>query len=510
MKSLLPLLYRWHQSVGFYIALAIIAWGLSGLAHPIISRLNPKPVMFSAPVQALKLPAQFQLSTLLQQQSINSIERLRVFSWDNKSVVRIKSEQGIQYFDLNALTIITDGNERYAEYLARHYSGDYSSGVRSNQTKTTFSNDYNYINRLLPIQQVQLDRDDGLRVYVDTDSGRLGTLSDDRKYITATLFRNLHSLVFIESIGLRTAVMMVLLTLGFVVSLAGLWLYIKLWRRGAFNKTHTAGRRWHRSLGALVALAAMGFCFSGALHAWYKFSSTQSSTGLEANNQQLTKRFASGNIELNVNALQQALTSQLISSIELVHFKGEHSWYIQKHQSATLAHGEHQHHKKPERPSASTVIYLNRDFQVIEQGGEKHAIDLASQLSGYPSDKASPATLVTAFGGEYGFVNKRLPVYKIDYQLDGAPSVYIENSTHTLAASVNNSARVEGLSFAYIHKWHHLDFLGRNGRDIIIALFALGINATLILGLWRYSLKRGWLGTSRNRKSQTQSRRYET
>lgn len=506
MKALLPLLYRWHQSIGFYIALAIIAWGLSGLAHPIISRLNPKPVMFAAPAPALTLPAQFELATLLQQQSINTVERLRIFSWDNKSVARIKSEHGIQYFDLNSLSIIKDGNQQYAEYLARHYSGDHTSSVKNIETKTAFSNDYNYINRLLPIQRVQLDRDDGLRVYVDTDSGRLGTLSDDRKYITATLFRNLHSLVFIESLTLRTAIMMVFLTLGFIVSLAGLWLYIKLWRRGALNKKHTAGRRWHRSLGALVALAAMGFCFSGALHAWYKFSSTQTDNGMEASNTQLPTSFSSAQLHLTTRDLKPALQSQSISNIQLISFDSEPSWYINKRQAASHKHGEHQHNKKAQREVTLPVLYLNKQLQIIEQGGEKHAIDLASQLTSYPRDKASTATAVASFGGEYGFVNKRLPVYKIDYQLDGAPSVYIENSTHTLAASVNNSARVEGLSFAYIHKWHHLDFLGRNGRDIVIALFALGINITLILGLWRYCLQRGWL-KSKGRKKVSASTR---
>lgn len=500
MKSLLPLLYRWHQTVGFYIALAIIAWGLSGLAHPIISRLNPKPVMFSAPAPELNLPAQFELSALLQQHSINTIERLRIFTWDNKSVARVKSEHGIQYFGLNNLDLINNGNQQYSEYLARHYSGDHSSRVKSNQSKTAFSNDYNYINRLLPIQQVQFDRDDGLRAYVDTDSGRLGSLSDDRKYITATLFRNLHSLVFIESITLRTIVILVFLTLGFLVSLAGLWLYIKLWRRGALKQKHASGRRWHRSLGALVALAAMGFCFSGGLHAWYKYSSSNTSTGLEPSNTQLQQSFSSDRVNLTSSNLKQTLKTQAITSIQLISFAGEPSWYIDKYQSSPQQHGEHQHHQKPKRPDASSVLYLSNELQKIDQGVEQHALELASKLTEYPRDKASSATLVTSFGGEYGFVNKRLPVYQINYDLEGEPSVYIENSTHTLSTSVTNSKRVEGLSFAYIHKWHHLDFLGRDGRDIVIGLFALGINMALILGLWRYCLQRGWLKSKRCKK----------
>lgn len=501
MKALLPLLYRWHQSIGFYIALAIIAWGLSGLAHPIISRLNPKPVMFTAPAQALKLPAQFELSALLQQHSIKTVERLRIFTWDNKSVARIKSEHGIQYFDLKALSIISDGNRQYAEYLARHYTGDHASKIKNIQTKATFSNDYNYINRLLPVQQVQLNREDGLRAYVDTDSGRLGSLSDDRKYITATLFRNLHSLVFIESLTLRTVIMLSLLTLGFIISAVGLWLYIILWRRGAFKKKHDTGRRWHRASGVFVALAAMGFCFSGGYHAWYKFSSAQKNQGLEASNTQLLQYFPRQEIHLSTKALQQALQGQAISNIQLVNIDGKPSWYIDKVKPS--GHQHHQHHGPAKSVAQSNVLYLNSELALMEDGPQQQALYLAAELSGLPQDKASPATLVNSFGGEYGFVNKRLPVYKIDYDMPGQPSLYIENSTHTLAATITNSARIEGLSFAYIHKWHHLDFLGKTARDIVIALFSLGIIVTLGFGMWRYCLLRGWVKTKRRRRQQT-------
>jgi len=52
---------------------------------------------------------------------------------------------------------------------------------------------------------------------------------------------------------------------------------------------------------------------------------------------------------------------------------------------------------------------------------------------------AAPAVvspeLVTKFAGEYGFVNKRLPVLKLGYAGPGHPALYVEPATGRLAAA---------------------------------------------------------------------------
>lgn len=52
------LFFRWHQHLGIALGIAMIAWGLSGFAQPIFSRLAPQPVQFGPP------PSNFQLKTL--------------------------------------------------------------------------------------------------------------------------------------------------------------------------------------------------------------------------------------------------------------------------------------------------------------------------------------------------------------------------------------------------------------------------------------------------------------
>ncbi len=78
VKNLTRKIYHWHQKLGLLFGLAIIFWGLSGLAHPIISRLNPKPIAFSAPQIPLYEPvtnAIMQPSEILSRYGIESVTR---------------------------------------------------------------------------------------------------------------------------------------------------------------------------------------------------------------------------------------------------------------------------------------------------------------------------------------------------------------------------------------------------------------------------------------------------
>jgi hypothetical protein len=91
--------------------------------------------------------------------------------------------------------------------------------------------------------------------------------------------------------------------------------------------------------------------------------------------------------------------------------------------------------------------------------------------------------MVTDFTNEYGFVNKRLPVMAFHLKNKDKSSYYIDPLTGHLAAYVQNGARLEGLSFAFLHKFHFLDFLGKNARDGLLVFFAMSLFIISILGL---------------------------
>ena len=84
---------------------------------------------------------------------------------------------------------------------------------------------------------------------------------------------------------------------------------------------------------------------------------------------------------------------------------------------------------------------------------------------------------------EYGFVNKRLPVVKLEYNTPDNTTYYIETSTSSLASVVNRSTRLEGYSFAIFHKFLLMEWAGKNIRDLITVISALGILIVSVLGL---------------------------
>jgi hypothetical protein len=107
------------------------------------------------------------------------------------------------------------------------------------------------------------------------------------------------------------------------------------------------------------------------------------------------------------------------------------------------------------------------------------------------SPSAAPASLaalgspelVTRFAGEYGFVNKRLPVVKLTYAGAGHPALYVEPATGRLAALVRDGDRREGLSFAVLHKFFLMDWAGKNVRDAVAIFSALGVLVVTLYGL---------------------------
>jgi hypothetical protein len=84
---------------------------------------------------------------------------------------------------------------------------------------------------------------------------------------------------------------------------------------------------------------------------------------------------------------------------------------------------------------------------------------------------------------EYGFVFKRLPVVRLQYDTPDELALYVETATSRLAASIDATDRVEGYSFAIFHKFLLLDWAGKNVRDSMMLLSAFGVLTVSVLGV---------------------------
>jgi hypothetical protein len=477
MANLFSRLFHWHQRLGLWVALAIIAWALSGLAHPIITRLQPSalPAPPAQPISSGPLASKDQLAQHLPGGSVNA---WRLFQWGAQPVHRIQQGDAIFYLQADTGTLIEQGEQAYAEYLARQAMGDSASPVASVSTKTTYDEDYLSINRYLPVVRVQLHRPDALRAYVDTQQGRLATLVDERKALTGSLFRWVHTWSFISWQPLRELLMSLFLLLGALVSGMGFWLYIKSRRLGTFHRQHATGRKLHRSLGGILALPALAFCLSGLAHLW--LSSPESPSPRQ---QKIQAAWAN----LNLAPLAELPSNTL--EVQLIEVAGVPHWqYKSLLPPKEPAPGEAQGHHHSQAPAAPQYAYSYRNAITAEAWVDANDALTRAQvaaLSDLPTSAISRITRLTRFTDDYGFINKRLPVAQVDFDLPGAPRLFIETATGTLAAQTHQSHRLEGYSFAYAHKWHFLDPLGKTTRDSLSALAALGIALLVGLGAYR-------------------------
>jgi hypothetical protein len=111
--------------------------------------------------------------------------------------------------------------------------------------------------------------------------------------------------------------------------------------------------------------------------------------------------------------------------------------------------------------------------------------DRARALAGAPFD--APASLITRFGDDYGFINKRLPVWRVETPRG---SVFADVREGLIAARARATwlTSFESWTFDTLHKWAFLNPLGRRNRDYATMIVTAIIIVTSTLGLalaWR-------------------------
>lgn len=487
-------LFRYHRWFGVVSCVAVMLWGASGVMHPIMSRLNPTPVNPQPPQAAPALHGALTPAEVLKRAGIVEVSGLRVLAWNDASYyqVSLPSQAQRRYFEVDSGNEVQDGDTKYAESLARHFIGDTQGKVTGVSRLDQFDEEYMSINRLLPVYRVNFERDDGLRAYVETSPPRLSALVDNRKGILSWIFRVMHNWEFpvLQSWDTwdttRMTLITALLSVALLSALSGIWMYGFMWKRGTLQSFHLPLRRWHRGVGIAVSLSALLFVVSAE---WHLLGSD--------------KRGLPKNLGARINTAQLELPDSVRhgswGKIALVQMDGRAYYHLlavqkEKVDKAPATGDEHDHklEAKPDEKKKSggmQAVYMRADTGEVLEGtsSRNHAIWLAGQYSGLPAQQVTDVSIITKFEGEYGFFNKRLPVWRVDYATPEHLSYYVETSSGALATVVRDSARMEGWSFSYLHKFHWLDFAGKDIRDFVMGLFGLGNLVIAVLGLWMFT-----------------------
>ncbi|MFN9710336.1 MAG: PepSY domain-containing protein [Bacteroidota bacterium] len=494
--------YLWHRRLSLVIAIPVFLWAISGFMHPLMTNIKPKigmPVVHPKPVEQDKI--QIGLSQLLQQYDIKYYHRFRLISIDTNWFYQIQTtpESKPLYYSTTTGKGLVNGDELYAHYLAGLFLGGKSSSASKEETKNklqtettdcceaaavciksqqknnpvlgiqyiqTYNDEYKEINRLIPVYRVAFQRKDGIRIYVETTSDRMAYATDDMRAGFDQLFSILHNWAWMDALGdIKYILMALILGCAILSTLMGLYIMYITKKAVKNNENPLLQSRYrHRKVSLLGFTFTLFFTFSGTFHALEKVNAEKKSGFITP------QHIVSDNRTPDLKIIQKLIDSPL-TNISAVLINDSLFWQVYTPQS---------------------IEYINAsNYAVIKNGDEQFAAYLAKQFSLNNDKSINKREKIIKFGGEYGFINKRLPVWKISYTINDNERYYIETSSGYMAAYVQDKDLWEGLSFAYLHKHHFMDWGGKILRDIStmfwafvqIALIATGI--ILYIRRWR-------------------------
>jgi len=197
------------------------------------------------------------------------------------------------------------------------------------------------------------------------------------------------------------------------------------------------------------------FVISGAFHLIVKLHNNDPAQKTYA--QQINSK------DLNVSNLGLPVADSLVKNINLVKFNDSTYYQVSD--------------------TKKNVSYFNTLTGAELADGDMQYAGYLSEFYHTGAAQAKGKTTISQirqFDNEYGFINKRLPVQKVSYP-NGA-NWYIETTTSQLATKVAGIDRAEGLSFIFLHKYFGMSWAGKNIRDVVTMLAALGVLVVSLFG----------------------------
>ncbi|WP_295686672.1 hypothetical protein [uncultured Nevskia sp.] len=443
---------RTHRALAWIAAVTAVVWASSGAIHPLIVAIGPKPVTFQPPQTSFEAAAFKAPNAVLEAAGIGEASQLRYVSIDGHAALQVQPAGKAErvYLDAQTGSPIANADRARAITLARHYSGEQTAPVRDAWLITQFERDYPWINRLLPVWAVAFEDDIGTVVYVDTGGDRLGTLSGSSKRFWQGLFQTLHTLSFIEVPYLRPAAIGLMVGLFFATTVFGAAMLL---RRGGAQTS----RRFHRRLAWIAVLPALLFPATGL----FKLLTDE----LPGQAAPLPPAISTAQL----SALPfKAGDGALIEAIAVPVFGGAPLW------------------KTVALRDAKLVVRLNEaDGTALDGGDEALARRIASGAFG--KDLSEAPVLIGSFDRDYGFANKRLPVWRATGPANQI--WYFETRSGLVAAQLGGPygelKQAQALLFNLLHKGHFLDPLGLtpNQRNLLMSTLAATIVLMALFGI---------------------------
>ncbi|WP_081590373.1 PepSY domain-containing protein [Blastomonas sp. AAP53] len=484
-----PKLARWSMSKHQWLALiggvSLFIWGLSGMAHIFMVLFGPQQIEFMPPMRSVDMASAQPVETVLAKAGIARASAVKVVVGKDANLLQVTqgAKAPRRYFALDTGAELAGQDARQAEFIARHYLKE-TRPVAEIVHQTAFDADYPWVNRQLPVWRVRFAGDDRLTAYVHTETSSLAAVNNVTKTRLQTVFRWLHSWEWVPPQLEWLRVVVITAMVGSLAALAvtGILLLVAI-RRG---KRLAGSKGWHRAMGYVLALPLLMFSISGIIHlvqaaieapaSQLRMSPPVDVTGARYPIERDWAEVSAG-LDINGLSLVEGPGGRPLYRLSLAQPKG------------AMPKGEHDHsaHAGHQMPMGDTAM-RNARFEGVSPTGPALYVDAATgtpwaegdkalatalgrRFSGAPDSAITAMEVVTRFGPDYDFRNKRLPVWRIDYGAPVNATLFVDTSTGVLADRTENWQKPERYIFSFIHKWNFLFPIGRVGLNVVVGAF---------------------------------------
>ncbi|MEI7757884.1 MAG: hypothetical protein WCI80_02435 [Bacteroidota bacterium] len=517
-------LYKWHRFISISIAIPVVLWAASGFMHPIMSSFRPQVAtqfLNTKPIDSGSV--KISLENALSINHIDSLKNVRLIHIDTNWFYQIQpiGKDELIYLSVKNGKLLKKGDWIYAQYLARYFLegelkadtsklvNEAKSIIPNNSTISdccdaatacvlkpikgtkidnvhfirSFDDEYKNINRVLPVYKVQFERKDGIRIYVETSQDRFAFAVDDKRALFTTIFSLIHTWEWLSFLGIcRIYIELLFAGLAFLTSLMGIYIFFTTKTKKVKGNELIAARRNHRFTSVIISLFTLMFSFSGFYHALSKFK-------IDTRDNYFDKTtYQSKNIHLNIDSVR-LIVKKPITNISLVTLDSSLYYQVTIKKDKQIKAGEKipKDLMKEMKTPKPQLLYVNVDEgTILKDGDKKYAHNLANSFGLNSDSEIISDSLITKFEGEYGFVNKRLPIWKIQYAKNNNERFYVETTSGKLSVRIDDKELMEANIFNFLHKHHFMDFAGKEWRDFSTMFWAMAQIVVVVFGFTLY------------------------
>jgi len=477
------LMYKWHGRLAWIMAVPILLWALSGVLHPLMSNwFKPDIAKRFLPAVEITPPAN-QLTVAEICADFEEVHMVKTISLQGKAALFVVTpDQKQHYRDCITGKPIADGEQLYAEQLARAYLDDQDSALVKITKIEEFSSSYSYIHRFLPVYRVELDRADGIQVVVDPRTGKLAAYDNSFRRVASVAFSWLHTWSFLgprDSV-LRITIVSLMSLGGFLLAISGIVSIFAMRGKRKMNKR----RRWHRVTGIATVMFYLMFTFSGFFHVVMKFNYDDSDTWVSTQVIS-TKQLAHSLPSIISKAAQVTELSPekvRLKELTLAQVKGENYFRVAFMGERMKAKG---------KPKSGPVVYVQtHTLNELAKGETLYAQQLALEFSGYQESDITEVEMITNFRNDYSFIFRRMPVWRVKFAGKKHWQYTVDTRDAHMSMRTSTPGLIEALSFINFHKYHFLDFAGKTCRDVVLLILMALFTTLTISGMFLLKKKK--------------------